>query len=161
MRELDYLPSTQGSIGQVLDKTTQIICCEIYHVNLDHNFFIFTAYRQAQLHKGQHHHVHPKDQHSHRTGDRSAFPKSWKIQNQLQYRLTNYTTKLTVSHHPQGWSPTIQNLPKGSVQQTWNLAPWLNSQNQDQVKYHGWSATIPRMVTHHPLDGYPTTTSNK
>ena len=57
------------------------------------------------------------------------------------YRLTYYTTKLTVSHHPQedqppsqGWSPTIQNLPKGSVQQTWNLAPRLNSQIQDKSK---------------------------
>ena len=49
-----------------------------------------------------------------------------------------------------GWSPTIPNLPEGSVLQIWNLAPRLNSQNQDQVKYHGWSAAIPRMVTHHP-----------
>ena len=57
------------------------------------------------------------------------------------YRLTNYTTNLTVSHHPQeghprsqGWSPTIRNLPKGSVQQTWNLASKLNSQNQNKSK---------------------------
>ena len=34
---------------------------------------------------------------------------------------------------PQGRSHTIKNLPEGSVLQTWNLAPRLNSQNQDQV----------------------------
>ena len=80
------------------------------------------------------------------------------------YRLTNDITKLMVSHHPQqghppsqGWSPTIQNLPKGSVQQTWNLAPRLISQNQDkmtsamdgQPPSQGWSTTNPWMVTHH------------
>ena len=59
--------------------------------------------------------------------------------------------------HPssQGWSPTIQNTPKGIVLQTWNLASRINLQNLDQVKCHGWSVTIPRMVTYHPNDSHP------
>ena len=46
-----------------------------------------------------------------------------------------------VNHHPQdghqpskGWSPTIQNLPEGSVLQTWNFAIRLSSQNKCQVR---------------------------
>ena len=37
--------------------------------------------------------------------------------------------------HPQsqGLSPTIQNLPEGSVSQTWNFALRLYSQKKDQV----------------------------
>ena len=53
------------------------------------------------------------------------------------------------------WSPIIQNIPKRSVVQAKTLAPRLNSQNEDQVKCHGWPATIPRMVTHHPEEGHP------
>ena len=47
-----------------------------------------------------------------------------------------------------------QNLPE-NVLQTWKLATRLNSQNYDQVRCHGWSTTIPRMVTHQPKDGHP------
>ena len=59
---------------------------------------------------------------------------------------------LSPGWHPpfQGWSPTIQNLPKVSLLQTWNLALGFKSQNKDQVKCHGWSPTIKRTVTHHP-----------
>ena len=65
-------------------------------------------------------------------------------------------------HQPfQGWSPTIQNLPLGSVLQTLNLAHNIDSQNQDQVNCHGWSATIPRMVTHHPKDVRPPSKINQ
>ena len=60
-----------------------------------------------------------------------------------------------------GWSPTIQNLPERGVLQTWTLAHIHYSQNQDQVKCHGWSATIPRMVTHHPKDGRPPSKINQ
>ena len=56
---------------------------------------------------------------------------------------------------PRVWKLDDMPLPERIVLQAWNLASRLNSQNQDQVKYHGWSATIPRMVTHHPKDGHP------
>ena len=39
--------------------------------------------------------------------------------------------------------------PEGIVLQTWNLVSRIDQQNLDQVKGHGWSAIIPRMVTHH------------
>ena len=32
----------------------------------------------------------------------------------------------------------------------------LFTKNQNQVQFHGWSATIPRMVAHHSKDGHPT-----
>ena len=59
--------------------------------------------------------------------------------------------------HPpsQGWSPTVQNLPKGSVLQTWNFTQGLSSQN-DQMKWDGqppsprWSPNNQSMVTHQP-----------
>ena len=65
----------------------------------------------------------------------------------------------------QNWrtgSPTIQNLQTGHLLRTWNLAPRLNSQNQDQVTtavdgqptFPGWSPTIFGMVTHHPKDDH-------
>ena len=61
-----------------------------------------------------------------------------------------------VSHHlhdghppSQGWSTPIQNIPERIVLQPWNLVSRIDQQNLDQVKCHGWSATIPRMVTHH------------
>ena len=47
-----------------------------------------------------------------------------------------------------------QNLPEGNVLQNWNLVTRLNSQNLDQGKWHGWSATIPRMVTDHSKGGH-------
>ena len=59
----------------------------------------------------------------------------------------------TVSHHLKDghppWqerSPTIQNLPEGILSQPWNLSNKI----KDQVKCRGWSATIPRKVTHNP-----------
>ena len=50
----------------------------------------------------------------------------------------------------QVWSPTIKNLPEGSVLRTWNLAPRLYSKNVDQVRTDmddqpplpGWSPII-------------------
>ena len=48
---------------------------------------------------------------------------------------------------------TIQNLLKGNLLQTWNLAQRLNSQNLNKgYNYHSWSAIIPWMVSHHPKD---------
>ena len=72
-----------------------------------------------------------------------------------------------VNHHPQdghrpfqGWSPTIQNVPLGSVLQTLNSAHRLDSQNEDQVKCQGWSATIPTQDGHQPSKGWSPTIPN-
>ena len=69
-----------------------------------------------------------------------------------------------VTHQPKDGHP-----PGGSVLQTWNLEPRLNSQNQDQVTtamdglvrqdpqppFKGWSPNIKTIVTHLPKDGHP------
>ena len=60
-----------------------------------------------------------------------------------------------VSPHLRDGHPTSQNLVHKH-----------NSQNKDQAKCHGWSATFPRMVTihfkdgHHPFQGWSPTIQN-
>ena len=62
-----------------------------------------------------------------------------------------------------GWSPTSQNIPEGSVLQTWNfapegsllqtlnLAPRHNSQNEDWVP----TAMDDQLPSYHHQDGTP------
>ena len=88
-------------------------------------------------------------------------------QKELYYKLEIWHLDLThkiktgwqllwmVSHHHQngnppskGWVPTIQNLMKGSVLQTWNLA-----HRRNQKIKTSWQ--LPLMVGYHPLDGHP------
>ena len=55
-----------------------------------------------------------------------------------------------------GWSPTIQRMVTNQKEvylefdTVTELAKLTSGDN-----CHGWSATIPRMVAHHPKDGHP------
>ena len=63
----------------------------------------------------------------------------------IQHKLGLTRTLLCKPH------PTIETQCPHNFSCNWaNCAQTLKAQNLDQVKCHGWSATISRMVTHHP-----------